>query len=650
MLGYQTAQGQSIDSTLIADGVSYQFIAGFANQITTLNAGSYIPTGIWDLNLFASLDSVPTTGNVSIIWRLFGVTGISETQISGNSSPYIISAIYPNIGQSAMTLAVGQTGLSMYESLVIKLYASNTDSVGHTAYTYYEGTSEYTHIHTSFGDYTPQNILSITNTWTGYNTYAGGLQSTQTISGHLYTTSITGNGINSVNDLSCSAGSTIALNSAQYLIQDPSGNNIQVRCGYNPSPQILMNNADAISKIELTASSAPQLTVTNSAGHSTLMSNSLEFSQNSTLSCSIGTLSITAPTLSGVPLSTTAAVGTNTTQIATTAFVQGYIPATINTTSDNTAGTYYIPFSKTAAQTSTALFLDDTTTALTYNPSTSVLTATTFSGNASTATNSIGVSTTLSVAATTFYPTFVANNTTTTNQAESVATALSFIPSTGILSATGITTTGQGSFANVLVTSGNTWTGGNITVASGLTLTTGTLTLGTATNSWVQSTGALTASGLITATGLSSTARNTGWSSGSYWLNVVGVTPITTIKATLTTILYTGGTFVGDTTQFTSSVSTGIWTVLTAGSYKINITIAMSGNAALITTFLFGLYAGATPVNVITTGVAANGGTQTYSFISNLVTGTNYTTRYTASTWGGVAGTLLGSLSINKLM
>jgi hypothetical protein len=63
----------------------------------------------------------------------------------------------------------------------------------------------------------------------------------------------------------------------------------------------------------------------------------------------------------------------------------------ILTVSDNTAGTYYIPFSKTTANVNTALFVDDTTTPLTYNPSTSVLTCTTFtgalSGNATTATN-----------------------------------------------------------------------------------------------------------------------------------------------------------------------------------------------------------------------------------------------------------------------
>jgi hypothetical protein len=61
-------------------------------------------------------------------------------------------------------------------------------------------------------------------------------------------------------------------------------------------------------------------------------------------------------------------------------------------TSDNTSGTYYIPFSKTSGTGNKGLFQDDTTTALTYNPNTSTLTATTFTGTlngtANSATNS----------------------------------------------------------------------------------------------------------------------------------------------------------------------------------------------------------------------------------------------------------------------
>lgn len=47
----------------------------------------------------------------------------------------------------------------------------------------------------------------------------------------------------------------------------------------------------------------------------------------------------------------------------------------INLTSDNTSGTYYIPFSKTITATQNALFIDNVTGPLSYNPSTSTLTS-----------------------------------------------------------------------------------------------------------------------------------------------------------------------------------------------------------------------------------------------------------------------------------
>lgn len=48
--------------------------------------------------------------------------------------------------------------------------------------------------------------------------------------------------------------------------------------------------------------------------------------------------------------------------------------------SDNTSGTYYIPFSKLSAGTN-PLYVDDTTSPLTYNPSTGIMTALYFSGD-----------------------------------------------------------------------------------------------------------------------------------------------------------------------------------------------------------------------------------------------------------------------------
>ena len=53
---------------------------------------------------------------------------------------------------------------------------------------------------------------------------------------------------------------------------------------------------------------------------------------------------------------------------------------TVSLTSDNTAGTYYIPFSKTATATNNDLYIDDVTGPLNYNPSNGALTASIFNG------------------------------------------------------------------------------------------------------------------------------------------------------------------------------------------------------------------------------------------------------------------------------
>jgi hypothetical protein len=56
----------------------------------------------------------------------------------------------------------------------------------------------------------------------------------------------------------------------------------------------------------------------------------------------------------------------------------------VGVTSDNTSGTYYIPFTKSSGTGNKPLFQDDTTGPLSYNPSTSTLTASVFSGSCTT--------------------------------------------------------------------------------------------------------------------------------------------------------------------------------------------------------------------------------------------------------------------------
>jgi hypothetical protein len=139
-------------------------------------------------------------------------------------------------------------------------------------------------------------------------------------------------------------------------------------------------------------------------------------------------------------------------------------------TSDNTSGTYFIPFSKTIGTGDKALFQDDSTTPLTYDPSTGTLTATTFngavSGTISNAANAVNVGVTANSTNAEFFPTFV--SATSGNLPEQVDADLTYNPSTNTLTATNFvgSLTGNASTAttatdasnadNVLITSDNT--------------------------------------------------------------------------------------------------------------------------------------------------------------------------------------------------
>jgi hypothetical protein len=98
----------------------------------------------------------------------------------------------------------------------------------------------------------------------------------------------------------------------------------------------------------------------------------------------------------------------------------------VSLTSDDTSGTYYIPFSKTITATANALYIDNSTTPLNYNPLSSTLTALVFSGSATTA----AITDTTTNA--TFYPVFVsAAGTAQTLRCDIATGPFAYNPSTG---------------------------------------------------------------------------------------------------------------------------------------------------------------------------------------------------------------------------
>ncbi len=123
----------------------------------------------------------------------------------------------------------------------------------------------------------------------------------------------------------------------------------------------------------------------------------------------------------------------------------------ITITSDNTSGTYYLPFTKTAGTGVNTLFKDDTTTALTYNPSTSTLTCSNFNGTVGTANNVVLTS---DNTAGTYYLPFSKTTASASNALyiDDTTNPLTYNPSTGALSCVSFT----GGCGAVTTTSDNT--------------------------------------------------------------------------------------------------------------------------------------------------------------------------------------------------
>jgi hypothetical protein len=111
---------------------------------------------------------------------------------------------------------------------------------------------------------------------------------------------------------------------------------------------------------------------------------------------------------------------------------------------DNASTLVYPTFVKTNGVGNKGLFIDDTTTALSFNPSTGNLTTTTFTGglsgnatSATTATNATNVAITDdNTTATALYPVFVSDNTGNLSlKVDKTTSPFSYVPSTGLLTA-----------------------------------------------------------------------------------------------------------------------------------------------------------------------------------------------------------------------
>ena len=194
------------------------------------------------------------------------------------------------------------------------------------------------------------------------------------------------------------------------------------------------------------------------------------------ISLNPSTNTITATTFSGALSgnATTATTATNATNVAIT--------------DDNTNATFYPVFASTNTG-NLPLKVDKTTNPLSYNPSTGLLTSTTFSGalsgnatTATTATNATNVATTAVSTNASYYPTFV--SATTGNNPASVDADLTYNPSTNTLTTSNLNTGVVNGASGVLLQYNGTTQSSITTNGVQLTLlsTQGTATAASASN------------------------------------------------------------------------------------------------------------------------------------------------------------------------
>jgi len=137
-------------------------IAAFAATIDDLYVSPFIPDGLWDINLFINANSSADIGLVQVYFAIFVRNALgTETQVGSVSSSATINNT--TMRQYDLTVYVPYTSLDNYTSIIVKIFA--TASAPATILSNYQGTTNYSHIHSSFsilGNTGPQGPIGQT--------------------------------------------------------------------------------------------------------------------------------------------------------------------------------------------------------------------------------------------------------------------------------------------------------------------------------------------------------------------------------------------------------------------------------------------------------------------------------------------------------
>ncbi len=370
-------------------------VGGFFNSKAALQFADVIPAGNWNLVLYANCGTATDQNHLELNYTLVGVTaGGVETVIATSAYSNTINVIAPSIGTYACNLTLPSTSILAYSDIGIKVYVKSNINANRDGSIFFQYASSYSSLQTSFATTQASNILTTNNTWTGTNIF----NNTATFSGAINLNSpVIQTGTITFPDTTTQSTAYKSLTTGSYtntnIVVDANGAISSIANGTVPS-----TNAVSIDLTNTTSGTPYYMTYSTTNGAASVLraggvlynrdanfisascSNSTNLLQGSagqipyqsapqtTQFIAVGTAGqVLKSNATGAPTWTNDILGNSATSSA------------VALTADNTAGDWYIPFSKTTSATDNTLYIDNGATPLTYNANTGVLSATEYS-------------------------------------------------------------------------------------------------------------------------------------------------------------------------------------------------------------------------------------------------------------------------------
>lgn len=177
--------------TSILNSLSPASVTPISQFQTNFTTPSSIPAGFWSFNLYADTNTATNSLYISLYSRI----GSTETLIATTSaSPTPMQISFTPILYS-IVMNVPLTDLDAASSVVMKVYASNSDpDWSSMVRTHYEG-STYSHVRTSFGFISQEDAIPSTVTGLGSIGYISSLSLQSTVRGFSFNITSTTKGI-----------------------------------------------------------------------------------------------------------------------------------------------------------------------------------------------------------------------------------------------------------------------------------------------------------------------------------------------------------------------------------------------------------------------------------------------------------------------